>query len=77
MAPGDSVRLRFSFGNDGCTGVDGWYLDDVHVFACTVPTAVSLSNLETPAQPAAWPWLALVAGLTLTIGFVARRRRHA
>jgi len=77
LAPGDSVRLRFSFGNDGCTGVDGWYLDDVHVFACTVPTAVSLSNLETPAQPAAWPWLALVAGLTLTLGFVARRRRHA
>ena len=23
---GDSIRIRFDFGNDGCTGVQGWYL---------------------------------------------------
>ncbi len=27
--PGDTIRLRFSFGVDGCNGVDGWYLDRV------------------------------------------------
>ena len=28
---GDSIRIRFSFGVDGCNGVDGWYLDRVRV----------------------------------------------
>ena len=28
---GDSVRLRFDFGNDGCTGVEGWYLANFKV----------------------------------------------
>jgi len=23
---GDSIRIRFDFGNDGCTGAQGWYL---------------------------------------------------
>jgi Zn-dependent metalloprotease len=34
VVPGDTIRLRFDFGIDGCTGVDGWYVDDVHVFLC-------------------------------------------
>ncbi|MGH9162725.1 MAG: M4 family metallopeptidase, partial [Vicinamibacteraceae bacterium] len=34
-APGDTVRLRFDFGTDGCTGTFGWYVDDVAVRACT------------------------------------------
>jgi Zn-dependent metalloprotease len=32
--PGDSIVLRFDFGMDGCTGVDGWYVDDIKVRAC-------------------------------------------
>jgi Zn-dependent metalloprotease len=31
---GDSIRLRLSFGNDGCTGAFGWYVDDVTVYRC-------------------------------------------
>jgi Zn-dependent metalloprotease len=31
VGPGDSFRLRFDFGVDGCTGWDGWYLDSVRV----------------------------------------------
>ncbi len=77
LVPGDTVRLRFSFGNDGCAGVDGWYVDDVRVFACTIPTAVSLSALEAPAQPAAWPWLALAAGMAMTASVIVLRRRQA
>jgi Zn-dependent metalloprotease len=31
--PGDSIRVRFDFGNDGCGGVEGWYIDKVQVVA--------------------------------------------
>jgi len=34
-APGDSVRLRYDIGNDGCSGTFGWYVDDVTLYACT------------------------------------------
>jgi Zn-dependent metalloprotease len=40
--PGQSVRLRFDVGNDYCTGMFGWYVDDVTLYACTpndTPTA--------------------------------------
>ena len=32
--PGDNIRLRFDMGMDGCTGNDGWYVDNVTVAAC-------------------------------------------
>ncbi|MBT8054868.1 MAG: hypothetical protein KJN69_13330 [Gammaproteobacteria bacterium] len=31
---GDSVRLRFDFGVDGCGGEVGWYVDDVEFYSC-------------------------------------------
>jgi Zn-dependent metalloprotease len=31
---GDTIQLRFDFGMDGCTGIDGWYVDDVKVRSC-------------------------------------------
>jgi Zn-dependent metalloprotease len=31
---GDTIRLRYDFGMDGCTGNDGWYVDDVKLSAC-------------------------------------------
>jgi Zn-dependent metalloprotease len=34
VMPGDTIRLRFDFGMDGCTGVDGWYVDNVKIRAC-------------------------------------------
>ncbi len=34
-APGDSVRLRFDLGVDGCFGVNGWYVDGVRVYGCS------------------------------------------
>jgi hypothetical protein len=40
--PGDSVRLRWDFGSDGCVGRVGWYLDNVHVFSC-VPNVPAIS----------------------------------
>jgi Zn-dependent metalloprotease len=32
---GDTVRLRWDLGTDGCAGAVGWYLDNVNVFSCT------------------------------------------
>ena len=34
---GDTVRLRFALGVDGCNGNDGWYLDSVESFFCQIP----------------------------------------
>jgi len=31
---GDTVQLRFDFGKDGCTGVDGWYLHELELYSC-------------------------------------------
>jgi Zn-dependent metalloprotease len=33
--PGDTIRLRWDFGSDGCAGAVGWYLDNVNLFSCT------------------------------------------
>lgn len=32
--PGDTIRIRFDFGVDGCAGLEGWYVADVEVRAC-------------------------------------------
>lgn len=34
VAQGDTLQLRFDFGKDGCSGIDGWYVDDVEVYNC-------------------------------------------
>ena len=40
---GDTVRLRWNLGTDGCGGRVGWYLDDVVVYACTSDTPPDIS----------------------------------
>jgi Zn-dependent metalloprotease len=34
VEPGDTIRLRFDFGIDGCAGNDGWYVDNIQVRVC-------------------------------------------
>jgi Zn-dependent metalloprotease len=36
--PGDTVRVRWNFGIDGCNGHEGWYIDNVQVIAEGVVT---------------------------------------
>ena len=36
IAAGDNIQLRFDMGMDGCTGVDGWYLDNIKILSCNV-----------------------------------------
>ncbi len=35
-AVGDSLQFRWEFGNDGCAGNLGWYVDDTAVYSCKV-----------------------------------------
>jgi Zn-dependent metalloprotease len=35
---GDTVRLRWNYGTDGCAGRVGWYLDNVQLFSCSART---------------------------------------
>jgi len=34
VSGGETIRLRFEFGKDGCTGIVGWYVDDVEIYSC-------------------------------------------
>ena len=36
VAAGDTIQLRFDFGMDGCTGIDGWYVDDIKILSCNL-----------------------------------------
>jgi hypothetical protein len=38
---GDTLRFRFDFGMDGCTGIDGWYVDDLTVSVCGAAAAAT------------------------------------
>jgi Zn-dependent metalloprotease len=57
-AAGDSVKLRFEEGQDGCFGIIGWYVDNVHAYYCSgeVPspsidvTPAALNSAQYPDQ---------------------------
>jgi Zn-dependent metalloprotease len=42
-APGQTVRLRYDMGTDGCGGVIGWFVDDVTLYSCVSNTTPLLS----------------------------------
>ena len=42
-APGDTLRLRFDFGNDGCNGVTGWYVGALAIDQCPALAGPSLT----------------------------------
>jgi subtilisin-like proprotein convertase family protein len=60
-APGDSVQLRWEFGQDGCNGNDGWYLDLVQVFSCA--SSAPPPAQECTAYPADMPVPSLITSL--------------
>jgi bacillolysin len=43
VVPGDTIRVRFTFSQDGCNGVLGWFVDNVRVFNCPLLEAPVLS----------------------------------
>jgi hypothetical protein len=57
VLPGDTIRLRYDFGMDGCTGVDGWYVDNVNVHSCEVPANLTppVCDAATASMSSLWP----------------------
>jgi hypothetical protein len=47
---GDSIRIRFNFGVDGCTGVEGWYVDDLKVVTNT-PRSLQIRRFNRGVVP--------------------------
>lgn len=41
--PGDSIKLKYEFGEDGCGGSLGWFVDNVVVFNCPTLPGPTLS----------------------------------
>jgi len=52
VEPGDTIRLRWDFGQDGCNGNDGWYVDRVEVFTCGEGTPPPPPPQQCEAYPA-------------------------
>ena len=52
-AVGDTVQVRFEMGQDGCTGVKGWYVDEVDLYQCVAPPTPTNTPMPLPtATPA-------------------------
>jgi Zn-dependent metalloprotease len=50
---GQTVQVRFEFGKDGCSGIDGWYVDDFEIYGCPPepPTALDTNVGTLPDTP--------------------------
>ncbi len=51
VQPGDTMKIRFIWSQDGCNGVEGWYIDNIKVVTCPlleVPTLTAGSDYENP-----------------------------
>ena len=46
LAAGQSIEFRWDMGTDGCGGWDGWYIDDVRVYTCALPTVQFAANVS-------------------------------
>jgi Zn-dependent metalloprotease len=76
--PGDTIRLRFEMGQDGCNGAIGWYVDEVNAYVCAAPTDVSLTSFgeERAAAPATVLLLTLLVLLAGLGALLIRRGRQ-
>jgi Zn-dependent metalloprotease len=48
VANGDTIKVRFAIGRDGCGGVVGWYVDNVKVGACKTLVAPTVTAAHVP-----------------------------
>ena len=49
--PGDTVKLRFKFAQEGCNGRDGWYVDDIRLDSCVALEGPTLSTGDDYEDP--------------------------
>ena len=72
VAPGDKVRLRWDFGQDGCNGNEGWYVDRVQVFSCGAELPPPPPPEEDHNKVNGGGWLADRGGGKINFGFNAK-----
>ncbi len=48
-SPGDTIRLRFDIGRDGCGGLFGWFVDNVAVTTCKQSTSIAAVHQPEPS----------------------------
>nr|MBV6630799.1 M4 family metallopeptidase [Oceanococcus sp. HetDA_MAG_MS8] len=70
---GDSLRLRFEFGQDGCNGNLGWYVDHVQLSHCTT---ASRQQPNTASSRGAFSQGGAMGYALLALGLLALRRRR-
>jgi len=49
--PGQTIKVRFTSSQDGCNGVDGWYVDNIRVYYCPqlqAPTLLLGADYQNP-----------------------------
>ena len=54
---GTSMRIRFTFGKDGCTGGPGWYVDDLSVYNCPDCNANTIADIREYKYRASTPFV--------------------
>jgi Zn-dependent metalloprotease len=52
LTSGQNIQFRWDFGTDACTGLDGWYIDDIRVYSCATPSVefVTTSTLVNEGE---------------------------
>jgi Zn-dependent metalloprotease len=48
VALGDTVKVRFAIGRDGCGGVFGWWVDNVKVTTCVTAATATVTAVHVP-----------------------------
>lgn len=60
VTSGDTLQFQWDFGMDGCNGLVGWYVDQVHVFSCdssatATPTSTATVGPTATSTPTRTP----------------------
>jgi Zn-dependent metalloprotease len=50
LDPGETVQFRWDLGSDECVGLDGWYIDNVAIYSCALPTVQFATAVTTVSE---------------------------
>jgi len=72
---GDSISVQFDLGKDGCTGADGWYVDDFTIRRCPDDNGDGVpDHVDLEYSAASQPVFGVGTGLAPVVNFPLRRR---